>query len=171
MRKEDVPEEDVPKEWVVACVRPSADGKVANAVRPFKTAAGELMALSEWLATEGVTHVAMEAAGMYWKPVWHVPPDGELQLALAKAAHVKNVPGRKTDVNDAVWLADWMAHGPIRSSFVPDEPTQQMRNPLRARKQFVRERVSHTQRIQKTLEDANLISWAGLCPENDAPHG
>jgi transposase len=75
---------------------------------------------------------------------------------LANAAHVKNVPGRKTDVNDAMWLADLMAHGLIRASFVPDEPTQQMRDLLRTRKQFVRERSSHTQRIQKTLEDANI---------------
>ena len=75
---------------------------------------------------------------------------------MANAAHVKNVPGRKADVNDATWLADLMAHGLIRASFVPDEPTQQMRDLLRTRKQLVRERSSHTQRIQKTLEDANI---------------
>ena len=75
---------------------------------------------------------------------------------LANAAHVKNLPGRKTDVNDATWLADLMSHGLIRASFVPDEPTQQMRDLLRTRKQFVRERSSHTQSIQKTLEDANI---------------
>jgi transposase len=98
----------------------------------------------------------MEATGVYWKPVWHILSDGELQLVLANAAHVKNVPGRKTDVNDATWLADLMAHGLIRASFVPDEPTQQMRDLLRTRKQFVRERSSHTQRLQKTLEDANI---------------
>jgi transposase len=82
--------------------------------------------------------------------------DGEFELILANAAHVKNVPGRKTDVNDATWLADLMAHGLIRASFVPDEPTQQMRDLLRTRKQMVRERSSHVQRIQKTLEDANI---------------
>jgi len=98
----------------------------------------------------------MEATGVYWKPVWHVLDDGEFQLLLANAAHVKNVPGRKTDANDATWLADLMAHGLVRASFVPDRPTQQMRDLLRARKQFVRERSSHTQRIQKTLEDANI---------------
>lgn len=147
---------DVHKDSVVACVRHMAAGKVTNAVRTFKTTTGELMALSEWLAAEGATHVAMEATGIYWKPVWHVLSDGELELVLANAAHVKNVPGRKTDVNDAVWLADLMAHGLIRGSFVPDPPTQQMRNLLRTRKQFVRERASHTQRIQKTLEEANI---------------
>jgi transposase len=98
----------------------------------------------------------MEATGVYWKPVWHILSDGELDLVLANAAHVKNVPGRKTDVNDATWLADLMAHGLVRASFVPDEPTQQMRDLLRTRKQFVRERSSHTQRLQKTLEDANI---------------
>jgi transposase len=132
------------------------DGKVTTVVRTFKTTTQELMALSGWLSTEGATHIAMEATGVYWKPVWHILSDGEFQLILANAAHVKNVPGRKTDVNDATWLADLMAHGMIRASFVPDEPTQQMRDLLRTRKQIVRERSSHIQRIQKTLEDANI---------------
>ena len=147
---------DVHKETVVACVRHMVDGKVTTGVKTFKTTTQELMALSDWLSAEGVTHIAMEATGVYWKPVWHILSDGEFTLVLANAAHVKNVPGRKTDVNDATWLADLMAHGLIRASFVPDEPTQQMRDLLRTRKQFVRERSRHTQRIQKTLEDANI---------------
>ena len=147
---------DVHKESVVACVRHMADSKVTTVVKTFKTTTQELMALSNWLSAEGATHIAMEATGVYWKPVWHILSDGELELILANAAHVKNVPGRKTDVNDATWLADLMAHGLIRASFVPDDPTQQMRDLLRTRKQFVRERSSHTQRIQKTLEDANI---------------
>ena len=125
-------------------------------VKSFQTTTQQLMDLSDWLSSQGVTHIAMEATGVYWKPVWHILSDGELELVLANAAHVKNVPGRKTDVNDATWLGDLMAHGLIRASFVPDEPTQQMRDLLRTRKQFVRERSSHTQRIQKTLEDANI---------------
>ena len=125
-------------------------------VKVFKTTTQQLMELSDWLSSQGVTHIAMEATGVYWKPVWHILSDGEFELVLANAAHVKNVPGRKTDVNDATWLADLMAHGLIRGSFVPDEPTQQMRDLLRTRKQFVRERSSQTQRIQKTLEDANI---------------
>jgi transposase len=132
------------------------NGKVTNAIKTFKTTTRELMALSEWLSAEGATHLAMEATGVYWKPVWHILSDGEFNLVLANAAHVKNVPGRKTDVNDAVWLANLMAHGLIRASLVPDEPTQRMRDLLRTRKQFVRERSSHIQRIQKTLEDANV---------------
>jgi transposase len=147
---------DVHKETVVACARHMSAGNVSTAIRTFKTTTQELMALSDWLAGEGATHIAMEATGVYWKPVWHILSDGEFQLVLANAAHVKNVPGRKTDVNDAAWLADLMAHGLIKASFVPDEPTQQMRDLLRTRKQLVRERGSHIQRIQKTLEDANI---------------
>jgi transposase len=147
---------DVHKETVVAGIRHMVDGKVTTEVKSFSTTTQELMELSDWLSSQGVTHIAMEATGVYWKPVWHILSDGEFELVLANAAHVKNVPGRKTDVNDAAWLADLMAHGLIRASFVPDEPTQQMRDLLRTRKQFVRERSSHTQRIQKTLEDANI---------------
>jgi len=112
--------------------------------------------LSRWLAENGCTHVAMEATGVYWKPVWHILADGDFQLVLANASHVKNVPGRKTVVNDATWLADLLAHGLIRASFVPDTQTQELRNLLRTRKQLVREKASHILRIQKTLEDANI---------------
>ena len=146
---------DVHKETVVACVR-HMDRQVRTAVKTFPSTTRGLMDLSAWLSEESVTHVAMEATGVYWKPVWHILSDGEFDLVLANAAHVKNVPGRKTDVNDATWLADLMAHGLIRGSFVPDEPTEHMRNLLRTRKQFVRERASQVQRIQKTLEDANI---------------
>jgi transposase len=88
--------------------------------------------------------------------VWHVLDDGEFELVLANAAHVKNVPGRKTDVNDAMWLAELLAHGLIRASFVPNAQTQEMRNLLRTRKQLVREQSSHVLRVQKTLEGANI---------------
>jgi transposase len=97
----------------------------------------------------------MEATGVYWKPVWHVL-EGHFELVLANAAHVKNVPGRKTDVSDAMWLADLLAHGLIRASFVPPQAVQELRTLTRTRKQFVRERSSHVQRIEKVLEDANL---------------
>jgi transposase len=126
------------------------------AVRTFQTTTADLLRLSEWLAINGCTHVAMEATGVYWKPVWHILDDGEFELVLANAAHVKNVPGRKTDVNDAMWLAELLAHGLIRASFVPNAQTQGMRNLLRTRKQLVREQSSHVLRVQKTLEDANI---------------
>ena len=147
---------DVHKKSVVACVRLQEGGAVGREVQTFKTTTEGLLALSAWLSEHGCTHVAMEATGVYWRPVWHILSDGEFVLTLANAAHVKNVPGRKTDVNDATWLADLMAHGLIRGSFVPDRQTQEMRTMLRTRKQLVRERSSHIQRLQKTLEDANI---------------
>ena len=140
----------------MACVRIAQGSEVDREVRTFKTTTQDLLALSDWLASRGCTHIVMEATGIYWKPVWHILGDGEFQLLLANPAHVKNLPGRKTDVNDATWLADSMAHGLVRGSFVADNQTQEMRGLLRTRKQFVRERVSHIQRLQKALEDANI---------------
>jgi transposase len=147
---------DVHKNTVVGCVRLAQGGRVEKEVRTFKTTTSELLALAEWLDGHGVNHVVMEATGVYWKPVWHVLDDGERQLVLANAAHVKNVPGRKSDVRDCDWLSDLEAHGLIRASFVPDHQTQELRGLLRTRKQLVRERTSHTLRLQKTLEDANI---------------
>ena len=147
---------DVHKESVVACARRVEAGKINREVRTFGTATAELLALSAWLAERGITHVAMEATGVYWKPVWHILSDGEFQLVLANAAHIKNVPGRKTDVNDATWIADLLAHGLIRGSFVPEPAVQELRGLMRTRRQLVREQSSHIQRLQKTLEDANI---------------
>jgi transposase len=139
----------------VACVRLASGNQVSQDVRTFGTTTKELLALSDWLSEQDCTHVAMEATGVYWKPVWHVL-EGSFELLLANAAHIKNVPGRKTDVNDAMWIADLLAHGLIRASFVPETPIQDLRTLTRTRKQLVRGRVQHVQRIQKTLEDANL---------------
>jgi transposase len=147
---------DVHKDSVVACARHVANGTVTRVVATFKTTTQGLLALSAWLAEQGCTHAVMEATGVYWKPVWHILSDGDVVLTLANAAHVKNVPGRKTDANDATWLADLQAHGLIRASFVPDAVTQEQRGLLRTRKQLVRERASHVQRLQRTLEDANI---------------
>ena len=147
---------DVHKETVVACLRLVSGGKVDTDVRTFETTTAGLIALSEWLAENGCTQIAMEATGIYWKPVWHILADGEFELILANAAHVKNVPGRKTDDTDAAWLAELLAHGLIRASFVPDTQTQELRTLLRTRKQLVREKASHILRVQKTLEDANI---------------
>jgi transposase len=147
---------DVHKKKVVAAVRLAEENKVTVEVKTFATTTAGLLALADWLTQNGCTHVAMEATGVYWKPVWHVLSDGEMELILANAAHVKNVPGRKTDVNDATWLAELLAHGLIRASFVPDGQTQELRMLMRTRKQLVRERSRHIQRIHKTLEDANI---------------
>src|ERR1700746_1650890 len=134
---------DVHKDTVVACVRHVMNGTVKREVRTFKTTTKELLALSEWLAAKGCTHIAMEATGIYWKPVWHILSDGDFALVLANAAHVKNVPGRKTDAAAATCVADLLARGVIRGSFVRYQQTQEMRNLLRARKQLVRECSSH----------------------------
>jgi transposase len=146
---------DVHRDTVVACARIAADGAVVQDVRTFGATTKELMALSEWLTDHGVTHVAMEATGVYWQPVWHIL-EGSFELVLANAMHIKNVPGRKTDVNDATWIADLLAHGLIRGSFVPPAPVQDLRMLTRTRKQLVRERASHVQRVDKILQDANL---------------
>src|SRR3954454_7668893 len=143
---------EVHKATVVAAVRLVAGGKVAREVRTFGTTTAGLLELAAWLAENGCTHVAMEATGVYWRPVWHVLAEHGFALVLANAAQVKNVPGRKTDVGDATWLAELLAHGLIRASFVPDAPSAELRALLRTRKQLVRERAGHVLRLQKTLE-------------------
>jgi transposase len=146
---------DVHKDVVVACVRLQEGSSARHVVESFGTTTTALLALRDWLAAHAVTHVAMEATGVYWKPVWHVLEEA-LALVLANAMHIKTVPGRKTDVNDATWIADLLAHGLIRASFVPPTAIQDLRALMRTRKQLVRERAQHVQRIQKTLEDANV---------------
>jgi transposase len=147
---------DVHKATVVAAVRLVAGREIVREVRTFATTTASLLELAEWLAAQGCTCVAMEATGVYWKPVWHILAEHGFALVLANPAQVKNVPGRKTDVNDAAWLAELLAHGLVRASFVPDAPTAELRSLLRTRKQLVRERASHVLRLQKALEDANI---------------
>ena len=147
---------DVHQKTVVACVRRMADGKVVRECRTFETTTAGLLALLAWLRECRCTNVGMEATGVYWKPVWNILSDGDFQLIVANAAHIKNVPGRKTDLNDAMWIADLVACGLIRASFVPDERLQELRSLMRTRKQFSREQTRHVQRIQKTLEEANI---------------
>jgi transposase len=147
---------DVHKTSVVACVRLQHGRKVRRECRTFETTTAGLQTLLAWLEEAGCTHVAMEATGVYWRPVWNILSDGDFELVLANAAHIKNVPGRKTDMNDAMWIADLLACGLIRASFVPDPQMQDLRTLLRTRKQFVREQTRHVQRIQKTLEQGNI---------------
>lgn len=146
---------DVHQKSVVACARVVTEGKVTHEVRTFGTSTSELLALADWLAACGCTHVAMESTGVFWKPVWHVL-EGSFTLVLANAMHIRNIPGRKSDVNDATWIADLLAHGLIRGSFVPPAPIQELRDLTRTRKQLIREIARHTQRLQRILEDANL---------------
>ena len=146
---------DVHAATVVACVRIASDRTVTYEHRTVSTNTRGLLELADWLTAQGVTHVAMEATGIYWKPVWHVL-EGHVTLVLANAMHIRNIPGRKSDKNEATWIADLLALGLIRSSFVPPAPIQELRDLTRTRKQLVRERARHMQRIQKTLEDANV---------------
>ena len=146
---------DVHQQSVVACVRLGSGKAVTYEVRTFGTSTPDLLALSDWLTAHGCSHVAMESTGVFWKPVWAVL-DGAVELVLANAMHIRNIPGRKSDVNDATWIADLLAHGLIRASFVPPAPIQELRDLTRTRKQLVREIAQHTLRLQKTLETANV---------------
>ena len=146
---------DVHPRSVSACTRIVIEGRVSHEVRTFGTSTRELREMADWLALLGCTHVAMESTGVYWKPAWHVL-EGRFELVLANAMYIRNIPGRKSDVKDAVWIADLLAHGLLRPSFVPPEKIQELRDLTRSRKQLTREITRHTQRIQKTLEDANV---------------
>ena len=146
---------DVHKTEVVACLRVVNRGKASYELRRFPTTTRALIELGDWLEQAGCTHVAMEATGVYWKPVWYIL-EGRFQQILANAAHIKAVPGRKSDTHDATWISDLLAHGLIRASFVPPQPIQEVRDLTRTRKQLTREIVQHTQRIQAVLEEANI---------------
>lgn len=146
---------DVHKDEVVACVRLAQGQTVKRETKRFGTTTRELLRLREWLESFGVTHAAMESTGVYWKPVWHIL-EGACELVLGNAREMRNVPGRKTDQSDASWIADLQAHGLFRQSFVPPTPIQELRDLTRTRKQMVRERSQHVQRVQKVLEDANV---------------
>jgi transposase len=149
---------DVHKDTVMAAVRaPGSDGERREEVREFRTFTDDLVALRDWLRCEGVTEVAMEATGVYWKPVWHVLEDTPaFELLLVNARHVKNLPGRKTDVKDACWLAQLLECGLLRGSFVPPKPIARLRDLTRYRTKIVQERTREVQRIQKVLEDAGI---------------
>jgi transposase len=147
---------DVHKASIVACVRLQAGGKSNRQCRSFDTTTDGLRALLGWLVECQCTHVAMEATGVYWLPVWKILGEGDFTLIVANAAHIKNVPGRKSDLNDAMWIADLVACGLVKASFVPEERMQELRSLLRTRKQLGREQTRHVQRIQKTLAEANI---------------
>jgi transposase len=147
---------DVHKQTVVACVLiSSSNGRPDKTMRTFGTLTDELLALGDWLASQGVTHVALEATGSYWKPVWNLL-EGRFELLLANAQHIKAVPGRKTDVKDAEWIADLLRHGLLKPSFVPDRPQRELRELTRYRTSLVEERGAEANRLQKVLEGANL---------------
>lgn len=147
---------DLHKDLVVACFRAVSDGKVRRESLTYDTTTEGLVALREWLVSNRCSVVAMEATGVYWMPVWKILSEGDFTLVVANAAHIKAVPGRKTDMNDAAWIADLAAFGLIKASFVPEEDCHELRTLTRTRKQLVREQARHVQRIQKTLTEANI---------------
>ena len=147
---------DVHKKTVVACiVHRDAAGDPVFTKRTFSTMTVDLLKLSDWLQSAGVTQVAMESTGEYWKPVYNLL-EGHFDLVVANSRHVKNVPGRKTDASDAEWLAELHQHGLVRASFVPPAPQRELRELTRHRSNFIRERVNLVNRLQKTLESANI---------------
>jgi transposase len=147
---------DVHKETVAACVLlTGADGRVDKRVRTFATMTADLLALADWLGGLGVTHVAMESTGIYWRPIFNLLEDGQTVL-LVNAQHVKAVPGRKTDVKDSEWLADLLRHGLLQPSFIPPAPVRALRDLTRYRKTLIQERAQEVNRLHKVLETANL---------------
>jgi transposase len=147
---------DVHKNTVVACVRRlDAKGKARRQVRTFGTMTEQILELADWLADEGVTHVAMESTGVYWKPIWNLV-EGQFQILLVNAQHIKQVPGRKTDVKDCEWIAQLLQHGLLRGSYVPPAPQRELRELTRQRRQLIQTKSSVANRIQKVLEDANI---------------
>jgi len=157
---------DVHKDTVVACIRhllPGRHKQVTPQTRTFGTRTPQLLALADWLAAEGVSHVAMESTGVYWRPVWNLLED-RFTILLVNARHLKQVPGRKTDVKDSAWIAQLLQHGLLRGSFVPPPFQRELRELTRQRRQLAMTRASVASRIQKVLEDAN-IKLAGVATD------
>jgi transposase len=146
---------DVHKEIVVACLLIREGGQVLKEIRTFLTMTVDLVVLHDWLEAHQVTHVAMESTGVYWKPVFNLL-EADFTVLLVNAAHVKNVPGRKTDVKDCEWIADLLSHGLLKGSFIPPEPIRDLRDLTRYRKTLTDERVREVNRLHKFLEASNI---------------
>jgi transposase len=147
---------DVHKETIAACVRLGGrSGHATQQVQTFRTTAADLVVLHDWLAAQGVTHVAMESTGVYWKPVFYAL-ESDFTCLLVNAAHIKQVPGRKTDVQDCVWIAQLLEHGLLRGSFVPPVPIRELRDLTRYRKALIQDRTRVANRLHKALEDAGV---------------
>jgi transposase len=146
---------DVHKEKVVVCVRRFVGSRLVEEFRTFRTETNAIMEMGDWLSNLGVTHLAMESTGVFWKPIWNLL-ESAFELMLVNAEHIKQVPGRKTDVKDSQWIAQLLQHGLLRPSFVPQKPIRQLRDLTRQRVQLIRQKTQVTNRIHKTLEDANI---------------
>ncbi|WP_208099028.1 IS110 family transposase [Nostoc sp. 106C] len=139
---------DVHKKSVTACLSISNAGKINKQIRSFGTTTPELLQLLDWLVTAQCTHVAMESTGSYWKPIYNLL-EGGLELLVVNAHHIKNVPGRKTDVQDAEWIADLLRHGLLRSSFIPSRSMRELRELVRYRISLVQQRAAEVNRVQR----------------------
>jgi transposase len=147
---------DVHKKTVVACaITPKSSGKWHKEIRTFTTMTKDLLNLSDWLTSHGCTHVAMESTGEYWRPVFNIL-EGNFEVMLVNARHMKAVPGRKTDIKDSQWIAELLQHGLLRPSFIPPIEQRDLRDLTRHRSNFIRERVNLINRVQKVLEAANI---------------
>jgi len=147
---------DVHKKTITACLMVGKPNeKPTVTIKTFSTMTRDLLACKDWLESEGCTHVALESTGVYWKPVFNILEDS-MEIILANARHIKNVPGRKTDVKDCAWIAELLRHGLIKGSFIPPRPIRELRDLTRYRKKLIQQRSSELNRIQKFLEDANI---------------
>ena len=147
---------DVHKKTITACLLiPGAGGKGQHEIRRFGTMTRDLLELADWLQSQHVTHVAMESTGVYWKPVWNIL-EGQFEVVLVNAQHIKAVPGRKTDIKDCQWIAELLQHGLLRGSFVPPTPIRQLRDLTRMRASLRQDHTAVANRMQKMLEDANI---------------
>src|SRR5258705_13721390 len=153
---------DVHKKVIVACLLLlEADGELRREIRKFGTMTEDLLALLDWLQQAGCTHVAMESTGVYWKPIYNIL-EGHLEVVVVNAQHLKKVPGRKTDVRDAEWLAECFQLGLLKASFIPPAPVRELRDLTRYRTSLIRERARTANRLQKVLEDANIKLAGGV---------
>src|SRR5438876_2223825 len=146
---------DVHKRKIVACLLTLDGGKLQKDIRTFSTTTNALLALLDWLTGAGCTHVAMESTGVYWKPVYNIL-EGHLELLVVNAQHMKAVPGRKTDIKDAEWIAELLQHGLLKASFIPLRPQRELRDLTRYRLTLSQERTRLVNRLHKLLEEANL---------------
>jgi transposase len=154
---------DVHKKNVKVClITPGADGQPHKELRTFATTTQDLLQMHDWLHSQGCTHVAMESTGVYWKPIYNLF-EGDFTLLVGNARHIKTVPGRKTDVKDAEWIADLLHHGVLHASFIPSAPQRELRDLTRYRTRLVEERAREINRLQKTLEDtSNWGMWSAM---------
>lgn len=146
---------DVHKATVAVCMHIAPAGQLKEIVRTFGTTTHELLVLRDWLIANGVTHVAMESTGVFWKPVYYALEEA-VEVLLVNPGHMKQVPGRKTDVSDCVWIAQLLAHGLLRGSFIPPAPIRELRDLTRYRKVLIQERTREANRLHKVLQDANI---------------